>query len=140
MKKIVSLMAFCVVLFGAILIVTGCGVKPEKGTVLKVIKMLADQDGNLKEPERPLYFCFHTDGKAYMASKDEEGKLMFQELGPYVNDSKSKKLTIDGDEVYSYTTSGNKMSLKDPENGKVVVELQKTRDYTEKQIKDAVGK
>ena len=139
MKKIVSLMAFCVVLFGAVLMATGCGLKPEKGTVLKVIKQF-DETGNAMELKAPTYFCFHTDGKAYMAFKDEEGKLMSQELGPYVNDSKSKKLTIDGDEVYSYTTSGNKMSLKDPENGKVVVELQKTRDYTEKQIKDAVGK
>ena len=133
-------MAFCVVLFGAVLMATGCGLKPEKGAVLKVIKMLDDQGENLKEPEMPMYFCFHTDGKAYIASKDGEGKLTSQAIGAYTNDAKSKKLTIEGLGVCNYTTSGNKMSLKHPENGKVVFELQKTRDYTEKQIKDAVGK
>ena len=128
MKKIVSLMALCAVLFGAVLMVTGCGNKPEKGSVWKITKII--EDGKTETADG-VYYCFHTDGNVYAANKDEKGTLRASQIGRYT--IKGKKLTIDG-EPYDCAISGNKMTLK--ANG-VVVELQKSSDYTEAQIKAA---
>lgn len=127
MKKIVSLMALCAVLFGAVLMVTGCGNKPEKGSVWKITKI------GTEIPAETAYYCFHSDGNTYVAEKDKNGNLSVSLLGTYT--IKSKKLTIGG-EPHDYTISGNKMTLK-PVDAESVIELQKSSDYTEAQIKAA---
>ena len=123
MKKIVSLLALCAVLLGTVMVVTGCGKKPEKGTVWQV-------EGTKR------YYCFHSDGNLYEALKIGN-TLTAQNLGPYTIGS--KKVTMMGT-TFDYKSSGNKMTLKgtiDGQKGSIV--LQKSSDYTEKQIKDAVG-
>ena len=67
MKKIVSAMALCVVLFGTIMMVTGCGSKPKADTVWKVEKITAT-GASIPVPGE-MYFCFHSDGNAYTAMK-----------------------------------------------------------------------
>ena len=139
-------MAFCVVLFGAVLMATGCGLKPEKGAVLKVTKTTMNEKS--EEPKDPMYYCFHTDGFFYQAVK-KDGKLHSEVAGPYTNDSKTKKLTVMEQGtgiVYDYTTSGDNMTLKVTMSGgpmgeqSVSIELQKSSDYTQADIKNAVGK
>ena len=72
MKKIVSLMALCAVLFGAVLLATGCGSKPAKGSVWKVTKCETKVDNftndELKDMDK-MYYCFHADGFVYKLSK-----------------------------------------------------------------------
>ena len=123
MKKIVSLLALCAVLLGTVMVVTGCGKKPEKGTVWQA-------------EDTHEYYCFHSDGNLYVAKKDGNTLLAYN-AGPYTIGS--KKVTIMG-ATLDYKSSGNKMTLKgtiDGQKGSIV--LQKSSDYTEKQIKDAVG-
>ena len=125
MKKIVSLLALCAVLLGTVMVVTGCGKKPEKGTVWQ-----EEVEGTKH------YYCFHSDGNLYVALKIEN-TLTAQNLGPYTIDS--KKVTMMGTTL-DYKSSGNKMTLTgtiDGQKGSIV--LQKSSDYTEKQIKDALG-
>ena len=134
MKKIVSLMALCAVLFGAVLMVTGCGNKPAKGTVWKITKITVNGES---EVPNGVYFCFHTDGNAYNAEKDEKGNLHSEMMGPDTIDTKSKKLTIAG-LSYDYTIRGNNMTIKATADGyTAVAEMQKSSDYTEAQIKAA---
>ena len=133
MKKIVSLMALCAVLLGAVMMVTGCGSKPEKGTVWKVVEITAA--GKSVEIQYPTYYCFHSDGNAYSATKMGE-KLSAINGGTYTIEA--KKVTIDGIS-FDYTMNGNTMTLTgtlDKVSGSM--KLQKSSDYTEKQIKDAV--
>ncbi len=123
MKKIVSLLALCAVLLGTVMVVTGCGKKPEKGTVWQV-------EGTKQ------YYCFHSDGNLYEALKNGN-TLMAQKLGPYTIGS--KKVTMMGT-TFDYKSSGNKMTLTGTIDGqKGAIVLQKSSDYTEKQIKDALG-
>lgn len=123
MKKIVSLLALCAVLLGTVMVVTGCGKKPEKGTVWQVA-------GTQQ------YYCFHSDGDLYEALKIGN-TLTAQKLGPYTIGS--KKVTMMGT-TFDYKSSGNKMTLTGTIDGqKGALVLQKSSDYTEKQIKDAVG-
>ena len=95
-----------------------------------------------------MYYCFHTDGFFYQAVK-KDGKLHSEVAGPYTNDSKTKKLTVMEQGtgiVYDYTTSGDNMTLKVTMSGgpmgeqSVSIELQKSSDYTQADIKNAVGK
>ena len=123
MKKIVSLLALCAVLLGTVMVVTGCGKKPEKGTVWQV-------EGTKG------YYCFHSDGNLYEALKIGN-TLTAQKLGPYTIGS--KKVTMMGT-TFDYKSSGNKMTLTGTIDGqKGAIVLQKSSDYTEQQIKDAVG-
>lgn len=133
MKKIVSLMALCAVLLGAVMMVTGCGSKPEKGTVWKVVEITVA--GKSQEIPHPMYYCFHSDGNAYSATKMGE-KLFAASMGTYTIEA--KKVTIGG-VSFDYTMNGNTMTLTGTLN-KVSgsMKLQKSSDYTEKQIKDAV--
>ena len=135
MKKIVSLMALCAVLLGAVMMVTGCGAKPEKGSVWKITKVTVD--GKSEEAKYPEYYCFHSDGKLYYAIKIGD-KLTARNSGAYTIEEKTKKITMLGTSV-DYSASGNKMTLTGTVVGrKSTLELQKSSDYTEKQIKDAV--
>ena len=122
MKKIVSLLALCAVLLSTVMVVTGCGKKPEKGTVWQVA-------------DTQQYYCFHSDGNLYEAVK-VGNTLMAHNFGPYTIDSKT--VTMMGT-TFNYKSSGNKMTLTATVNGqKGALVLQKSSDYTEKQIKDAV--
>ena len=124
MKKIVSLLALCAVLLGTVMVVTGCGKKPEKGTVWQEVA------------DTKQYFCFHSDGNLYEARKDGN-TLIAHNLGPYTIGSKTVTFV---ETTYEYKLSGNKMTRTgtiDGQKGEMV--LQKSSDYTEKQIKDAVG-
>ena len=135
MKKIVSLMALCAVLLGAVMMVTGCGAKPDKGTVWKLTKVTVD--GKSEEAKYPEYYCFHSDGNLYYAIKTGD-KLTASNLGAYTIEEKTKKITMLGTST-DYSTSGNKITLTGTIAGrKSTLEMQKSSDYTEKQIKDAV--
>ena len=85
MKKIVSAMALCVVLFGTVMMVTGCGSKPAKGSVWKVEKISAA--GASLPVLVDMYFCFHSDGNAYFATKPLN-VLVAEKLGTYTIDKK----------------------------------------------------
>ena len=123
MKKIVSLLALCAVLLSTVMMVTGCGKKPEKGTVWQA-------------EDTHEYYCFHSDGNLYEATKVGD-TLVAHKVGPYTIDS--KKVTIMG-ATLDYKSSGNKMTLTGTIGGqKGSIVLQKSSDYTEKQIKDAAG-
>ena len=126
MKKIVSAMALCIVLFGAITMVTGCGSKPAKGSVWKVASVTVS------------YLCFHSDGNAYHATKLLG--LTAVKLGTYTIDNNN--ITIEGKSV-AYTLKGSKMTL----NGNILgeigipanaeVELQKVDSPTQEEIAKA---
>lgn len=121
MKKIVSLMALCAVLLGAVMMVTGCGSKPEKGTVWKIT-------GGSE------YYCFHSDGNLYVATKGDT--LVATKMGTYTIKAKTIEML---NTSFDYSISGDKMTLTGTFEGqKGALELQKSSDYTEKQIKDAV--
>ena len=133
MKKIVSLMALCAVLLGAVMMVTGCGSKPEKGTVWKVVEISVA--GLSQEIKYPMYYCFHSDGNTYKATKIGE-KLSAVNGGTYTIEA--KKVTIGGIS-FDYTMNGNTMTLTRTVSGvSSSMKFQKSSDYTEKQIKDAV--
>ena len=132
MKKLVSLMALCTVLLGAVALV-GCGTKPAKGSVWKMTK--ATVEGQTVPLEGVSYYCFHSDGNAYHASKADKLPLTAVKLGTYTIGSKT--ITINGDAL-SYTIKGNKMTLKHPEGA--TYELEKVSTPTEDEIKKAVGK
>lgn len=134
MKKIVSAMALCIVLFGAITMVTGCGSKPAKGSVWKVASVTVS--GVAFPIHGETYLCFHSDGNAYQATKLLG--LTAVKLGTYTIDNKN--ITI-GSNVSPYTLKGEKMTVKPvgitgiPSNAEV--ELQKVTTPTEKEIADA---
>ena len=121
MKKIVLSMALCVVLFGAVTTVTGCGKKPRndallqvKGTVWEetVVPPLPPPSTPPTQPDPPYqqYYCFHSDGHLYTAS-NKDGELKKKEdLGTYSVDSKN--ITTDK-KSYTYELKGDEMSLKD---------------------------
>ena len=125
MKKIVSAMALCVVLFGTIMMVTGCGSKPKAGTVWKV------EGANT-------YFCFHSNGNAYTATK-MANVLGAVKLGTYTIGKKD--ITIKNGSVsssWSYTLKGEKMTLEAEVNGvKTSYSLQKVSSPTEEDIAKA---
>ena len=122
MKKIVSAMALCVVLFGTIMMVTGCGNKPAKGSVWKGEGV-------------DTYFCFHSNGNAYTATK-MANVLVAQKLGTYTIGKKD--ITIKNGSVtatWSYTLKGEKMTLEAEVNGvKTSYSLQKVSSPTEAEI------
>ena len=87
MKKIVSLMALCVVLFGTVMTVTGCGNKPNKDSVWETTKV-----NGVAVPESLVqYWCFHSDGNLYQVSKND---MNFTNAGKYTIDDATKKITI----------------------------------------------
>ncbi|MGI5101593.1 hypothetical protein [Treponema vincentii] len=136
MKKIVSAMALCIVLFGAITMVTGCGSKPAKGSVWKVASVTVS--GVAFPIPGETYLCFHSDGNAYQATKLLG--LTAVKLGTYTIDNKN--ITIEGKSV-AYTLKGSKMTL----NGNILgeigipanaeVELQKVDSPTQEEIAKA---
>lgn len=125
MKKIVSAMALCVVLFGTVMMVTGCGSKPKAGTVWKTEGV-------------DTYFCFHSNGNAYFATK-LLGALSAQKMGTYTIGKKD--ITIKNGsvtETFSYTLKGEKMTFEGKVNGvKVSYSLQKVSSPTEEDIAKA---
>ena len=125
MKKIVSAMALCVVLFGTIMMVTGCGSKPKAGTVWKTEGV-------------DTYFCFHSNGNAYFATK-LLGALSAQKLGTYTIDKKNitiKKGSVE--ESFAYTLKGETMTFEGTFQGlKVSYSLQKVSSPTEEDIAKA---
>ena len=133
MKKIVSAMTLCVVLFGTIMMVTGCGNKPAKGSVWKVTKMTA---AGVDVPVLvDMYFCFHSDGNAYTATK-AANVLDAEKMGTYTIGKKD--ITIkEGSTAVSltFTLKGEKMTLKGRFDGKdQEMELQKVTSPTEAEI------
>ena len=133
MKKIVSAMALCIVLFGAITMVTGCGSKPAKGSVWKMEKITA-AGVSITIPGET-YLCFHSDGNAYRATKLLG--LTAVKLGTYTIDNNN--ITIEGKSV-AYTLKGSKMTL----NGNILggigipanaeMDLQKVDSPTQEEI------
>ena len=104
MKKIVSAMALCMVLLGAVMMVTGCGSKPKADTVWKVAKITVS--GVSISVPYEMYFCFHSDGNAYTATK--LGTLKAEKLGAYTIEKKNfiiEKVSV------PYTLNGEKMTL-----------------------------
>lgn len=133
MKKIVSAMALCVVLFGTIMMVTGCGSKPKAGTVWKVTKMtVAGVDAPM---HGDMYFCFHSNGNAYTATK-AANVLDAEKMGTYTIGKKD--ITIkEGSTAVSltFTLKGEKMTLEGNIEGvKQSIELQKVTSPTEAEI------
>ena len=136
MKKIVSAMALCVVLFGTIMMVTGCGSKPKAGTVWKTEKMTA---AGVDVPVLvDTYFCFHSDGNLYFATKVATA-LNVVKMGTYTIGKKD--ITIKNGSVkatWSYTLKGEKMTLEAEVNGvKTSYSLQKVSSPTEEDIAKA---
>ena len=131
MKKIVSAMALCVVLFGTIMMVTGCGNKPTKGSVWKVTKIAGvDVPASVD-----MYFCFHSNGNAYMATK-KANVLGAEKMGTYTIGKKD--ITVKNGSVtvtWPYTSKGEKMTLKGNFDGKdQEMELQKVTSPTQDEI------
>jgi putative lipoprotein len=119
MKKIVLSMALCVVLFGAVTTVTGCGKKPRndallqvKGTVWEETVVPPPPPAPPTQPDPPYqqYYCFHSDGHLYMASNKDGDLKKKEDLGTYSVDSKN--ITTDK-KSYTYELKGDEMSLKD---------------------------
>lgn len=118
MKKFVLLMALCVVLFGAVTTVTGCGTKPRNADLLKVNSTVWKE--TLPPGEAPIkqkYLCFHSDGHFYIAEEQTLGKKDFKkiDMGTYSIDS--EKVTINdassGSTIsLSYTLKGVTLDLK----------------------------
>ena len=137
MKKIVSAMGLCVVLFGAVMMATGCGSKPAKGSVWKVEKIT--EAGVSQSVTDDMYFCFHSNGNAYSARK-ELGSLTAEKLGTYTINKKTIAIKLDSVEVsFTYTLKGEKMTLKGTLEGVTEeVEMQKVSSPTEEEIKKAV--
>ena len=132
MKKIVSAMALCVVLFGTIMMVTGCGSKPKAGTVWKVTKWTA-AGVDVPVPV-DTYFCFHSNGNAYTATK-VANVLHAEKMGTYTIGKKD--ITIQ-DESLAYTLKGEKMTLDGSVKGvKQSIELQKVSSPTQEEIAKA---
>ena len=129
-------MALCIVLFGAITMVTGCGSKPAKGSVWKVASVTVS--GVAFPIPGETYLCFHSDGNAYQATKLLG--LTAVKLGTYTIDNNN--ITIEGKSV-AYTLKGSKMTL----NGNILgeigipanaeVELQKVDSPTQEEIAKA---
>ena len=120
MKKIVSLMALCMVLLGAVMMVTGCGSKPKTGTVWEVTAGIPDAMKNLLGKDAGVYLCFHTNGQAYSATK-VPGMLRAEVLGEY----KIEKETITiGKESVKYTLKKDTMTVKAFKMGSVKVDLE----------------
>ncbi|QSH91861.1 hypothetical protein C5N99_04365 [Treponema medium] len=133
MKKIVSAMALCVVLFGTIMMVTGCGSKPAKGSVWKVEKMT--KAGVAVPMPVDLYFCFHSNGNAYMATKVANA-LLAEKQGTYTIGKKD--ITIEG-KSFAYTLKGEKMTLEGKiESVQQSLELKKVSSPTQEEIAKAV--
>ena len=119
MKKIVSLMALCAVLFGVVLMATGCGSKPAKGSVWEVTTAKsvktpkggsAEKAKDVFDKDSKVYYCFHADGNVYVLTKDKDGKLEGQFLGGYKSD-KSGKLIFGGNDITA-TFTKDKMTMK----------------------------
>lgn len=116
MKKFVLLMALCVVLFGAVTTVTGCGTKPRNADLLKVNSTVWKE--TLPPGEAPIkqrYVCFHSDGHVYFAEEKTLEKEDFEktDLGTYSIDS--EKVTMNkasSTTSWSYTLKGVTLDLK----------------------------
>ena len=116
MKKFVLLMALCVVLFGAVTTVTGCGTKPRNADLLKVNSTVWKE--TLPPGEAPIkqkYLCFHSDGHVYFAEEKTLEKEDFEktDLGTYSIDS--EKVTMNkasSTTSWSYTLKGVTLDLK----------------------------
>ena len=118
MKKIVLSMALCVVLFGAVTTVTGCGKKPRNDALLQVKGTVWEETVVPPPPAQPdsphkRYYCFHSDGRFYMAEEERDGdKLVLKakdDMGTYSVDSKN--ITI-GTTSTAYELKGDELTLK----------------------------
>ena len=142
MKKIVSLMALYVVLFGTVMTVTGCGNKPNKDSVWETTK----QNGVTVPSDKVQYWCFHSDGNVYQAFK-LGGNEVFRKAGKYEIYDKLKKIAIittytyggqtqENTTAYDYTITGDKLTLKLPyEAGATSYEMKKSKKYNASDMK-----
>ena len=117
--------------FGAVMMVTGCGNKPAKGSVWKVTKIVGvDVPASVD-----MYFCFHSNGNAYMATK-AANVLGAEKMGTYTIGKKD--ITVKNGSVtatWSYASKGEKMTLKGNFDGKdQEMELQKVTSPTQDEI------
>lgn len=156
MKKIVSLMVLCAVLFGAVLMATGCGSKPTKGSVWKVTKyetkVGSTTTDELKDIAK-MYCCFHADGYVYTLSqeKKQSGALIDPKETVRRSDGylvKGKELTWGGKKAtisdkdkdtltFTYT---NKVVLAGVVKDEVTTLVMKaSKDYKADEIKAKVG-
>ena len=119
MKKFVLLMALCVVLFGAVTTVTGCGTKPRNADLLKVNSTVWKE--TLSPGEAPIkqkYLCFHSNGHLYLAEEQTIGKKDFKKTDTGTYSIDSEKVTINNassgsSTSLSYTLKGVKLNIKD---------------------------
>ena len=113
MKKIVLSMALCVVLFGAVTTVTGCGKKPRNDALLQVKGTVWEETADPLPPLKQ-YFCLHSNGHLYIAAeKMDGGKKVLKEkedFGTYSVDSKN--ITTDKGFSVTYELTGDKLTLK----------------------------
>ena len=119
MKKFVLLMALCVVLFGAVTTVTGCGTKPRNADLLKVNstvwkETLPPGEAHIKQK----YLCFHSNGHLYLAEEQTIGKKDFKKTDRGTYSIDSEKVTINNassgsSTSLSYTLKGVKLNIKD---------------------------
>ena len=116
MKKFVLLMALCVVLFGAVTTVTGCGTKPRNADLLKVNSTVWKE--TLPPSEAQKYLCFHSNGHLYLAEEQTIGKKDFKKTDTGTYSIDSEKVTINNassgsSTSLSYTLKGVKLNIKD---------------------------
>lgn len=113
MKKIVLSMALCVVLFGAVTTVTGCGKKPRNDALLQVKGTVWEETAD-PAPSLRKFVCFHSNGHLYWGEeKMDGGKKVLKEkedLGTYSVDSEN--ITTDKGLSVSYELKGDKLTFK----------------------------
>ena len=158
MKKIVSLMALSAVLFSAVLMATGCGSKPAKGSVWEVTKaesVTTPKDGTAQPVKKHLeniskmYYCFHADGHVYSYTKRKSGQVEGADMGGYKSDKDGKlifgpndiKATITKDKM-TMTSSVKDFNHLDEETGTkaYTYELKSSKAYSADEIKARAGK
>lgn len=119
MKKFVLLMALCVVLFGAVTTVTGCGTKPRNADLLKVNSTVWKETLPPGTPPiKQKYLCFHSNGHLYLAEEQTIGKKDFKKTDTGTYSIDSEKVTINNassgsSTSLSYTLKGVKLNIKD---------------------------
>lgn len=144
MKKVVSVMTLCVVLFGAVMMVTGCGSKPKAGSVWKVTGGLSnDVLAAIGGDSTGVYLCFHTNRKAYFAAKVGSRITVFGGGQDYTIE---KENIMIGKTTVSYNLDGEKMTVKGYKLKLSLIEvtlnlnLEKVSSPTEAEIANAAKK
>ena len=151
-------MALCAVLFGAVLLATGCGSKPAKGSVWEVTKaesVTTPKGGTAQPAEKHLkdvskmYYCFHADGRVYSFTQNKNSTVQGSDLGGYKSD-KNGKLIFGANDVtaevskdkMTMTSSVKQFNHLDEETGTkaYTYELKSSKAYSADEIKARAGK